>query len=57
MHVELSHLSGALALVLCAVCAGGAFVAGDALMYTGVYTYWMLHLAKQVGALHRQPCV
>jgi hypothetical protein len=29
--------------------AGGAFVAGDALMYCGVYSYWMTYLAKQVG--------
>ena len=29
--------------------AGGAFVAGDALMYTGTYVYWMKYLAKQVG--------
>ena len=28
--------------------AGGAFVAGDALMYCGVYCYWMKYLAKQV---------
>lgn len=32
--------------VAAAVGAGGAFVAGHALMYIGTYAYWLYHLAK-----------
>jgi hypothetical protein len=28
--------------------AGGAFIAGDALMYAGTFMCWMKHLARQV---------
>lgn len=41
--------------VICCFISGGAFVAGDALMYTGCFAYWMVYLAMQVGKRQRGP--